>query len=372
MKRLPLVTVLMAVYNGQVYLKGSIESILSQTYRNFEFLIINDCSTDNTLEIVKSYSDDRIKLYSNKKNIGQTKSLNVGLKLAKGKYVARMDADDKAYPEWLSKIVENIEKEKNITALGTSAIVINNTGTIKEIRRMPLDFDEIIFRIFFAPPINHVSVIIKRKDLIKLGGYDEEFNITQDYELWSEMIRKKYCIKNISDILIAYRVHSNSLGFIESNNRGMLEKSETIFRNINSLTCLKIRKTDAMSICKLFYQTNQLTLGEIVKTQELFKDIYRHLNIEYRISEAVIKRCIKNQMLKPYCKFAMHNILKGDLNKAKKILILYRKYYGFHIMPTIILVSIKTNLGIAKKMAYFYEKINEINSKIICYLKLKY
>ena len=98
----PQITVLMAVYNGEKCLNHTIESILNQSFQNFEFLIVNDCSTDNTIELIKSFEDPRIRIHNNAVNLGQTKSLNVGLKLTKGKYIARMDADDYAMPERLA------------------------------------------------------------------------------------------------------------------------------------------------------------------------------------------------------------------------------------------------------------------------------
>ena len=162
MKTNPLVTVLMPVYNGGEYLKLSIKSILAQTYRDFEFLIINDCSTDNSMEIIRSYRDSRIVVHTNAINMGQTKSLNVGIRLAKGKYIARMDADDMAFPSWLKKLVNYIENHPENIAVGTAAIVIDSVGKTKELRRMPTSFSAILFRIFYAPPMNHVSVLFNR------------------------------------------------------------------------------------------------------------------------------------------------------------------------------------------------------------------
>jgi len=93
----------MTVFNGGQYLRRSVQSVLDQTNRDFEFLIVDDASTDNSLELIKSFDDDCIHIYPNEENIGQAKSLNVGLKLAKGKYIARIDADDIAFPKWLEK-----------------------------------------------------------------------------------------------------------------------------------------------------------------------------------------------------------------------------------------------------------------------------
>src|SRR3990170_4187453 len=122
MKKDPLVTVLMAVYNGGRYLKSSIESVLNQTFRDFEFLIINDCSTDDSVKMIESFNDERIIIHHNENNIGQTKSLNVGLKLARGKYIARMDADDMAFPTWVEELVNYFEKNPKYAVIGAAAV----------------------------------------------------------------------------------------------------------------------------------------------------------------------------------------------------------------------------------------------------------
>jgi glycosyltransferase involved in cell wall biosynthesis len=124
----PKVTVLMSVYNGEEHLREAIDSILNQTYKNFEFLIIDDGSTDGSVNIIRSYLDPRIRLIKNKKNIGITRSLNKGLKLARGEYIARMDDDDIAFPERLEKQVRFLNEHVNVGLVGGSDITINGVG----------------------------------------------------------------------------------------------------------------------------------------------------------------------------------------------------------------------------------------------------
>ena len=126
----PKVTVLMSVYNGEKYLQEAIDSILEQTFKDFEFLIINDGSTDKTGEILESYHDLRIKIINNEKNIGLTKSLNKGLKLARGEYIARQDADDISMPERLEKEVEFLETHQDYAVVGAFAKIINKNSEI--------------------------------------------------------------------------------------------------------------------------------------------------------------------------------------------------------------------------------------------------
>src|SRR3990172_12530717 len=129
----PVITVLMSAYNAEKYLREAIESILNQTFKDFEFIIINDCSTDKTKKIIEEYAnkDARIKLINNATNLGLTKSLNIGLKEARGEYVARLDADDVALPERLEKQYEFMNKNRDITLTGAWAEKIYEEGDNK-------------------------------------------------------------------------------------------------------------------------------------------------------------------------------------------------------------------------------------------------
>jgi len=115
----PKISVIMSVYNGEKYLREAIESILNQTFRDFEFIIINDGSTDKTSEILSSYNDPRIVIINNKRNIGLTKSLNKGLKMVKGEYIARQDADDVSLPERLERMVNFLDMNRDVGLLGS-------------------------------------------------------------------------------------------------------------------------------------------------------------------------------------------------------------------------------------------------------------
>jgi len=302
--------------------------------------------------------------------MGQTKSLNVGLRLAKGKYIARMDADDMAFPLWLEKLVNYIKEHPGNIAVGSAAIVIDSEGKIKEFRRMPTNFSEVIFRIFYAPPMNHVSVLFNKDLIWENGGYDEEFKITQDYELWSSLIRNNKRIINISAVLVAFRFHSKSLGFMEANKRGLEEKSETIFRNVNSLTNLKITRNDAEKICKLFYHTAELNLAEFLLAQSNFEKIYLNLKEKFKLPPELIRKGIKTQMLKPYCKLAIYKIQKDDIKEARRTALKYCRRYGFHVMPCLIFLIALTGYGMSRKIPSIYEKWLEIVTRLFLQLKI--
>lgn len=203
-------SVIMSVYNGKKYLKQSIESVLSQSFTNFEFIIVNDASTDNSLAIIKEYEDPRIRLINNETNMGLTKSLNIALKYAKGLYIARQDADDISLPERFSKQMNYLEKNPKIALLGTSAYDINKDGNIiseKIVLKSPTFRDLIA-----APRFVHGSVIYKKNIVLQLGGYDENFKTAQDFELWLR-IADKYEIGNLIEPLYKLRAHDESITF---------------------------------------------------------------------------------------------------------------------------------------------------------------
>ena len=365
MEASPLVTVLMTVYNGSEYLDASVQSIINQTFEDFEFLIINDCSTDDSTKIIESFNDQRIVIYDNEKNIGQTKSLNIGLKLAKGKYIARIDADDTALPKWLERLVGYIKEHPGYAAVSPSVIIIDGEDKRKKIRRVPADFHEIIFQIFYNSPMNHVSVLMNKDLILEHGGYDEEFKITQDYELWSSLVRNNYSITNIPDVLMSCRVHSNSTGFVEADKKALKEKSETIFRNINSFTNLKLVYEDAVEICKLFYHTPDLNPEEFERAENNFSNLYSSMKGEYKLSPRLTENGIKSIMLKPYCKLAISEIQDDELKNARKIALQYCSRYGFRVMPLMIYISTFLGQKMSGKLPFVHEKYLELKTRIL-------
>lgn len=365
----PLVTVLMTVYNGAEYLNASVQSIIDQTFKNFEFLIVNDCSTDDSVKIIKSFKDDRIVIYDNEKNIGQTKSLNIGLKLAKGKYIARIDADDVAFPMWLEKLVGFIRKHPEYAAVSPGVIIIDSVDKRKKIRRVPASFHEIIFHIFYDSPMNHVSVLMNKDLILGHGGYNEAFKITQDYELWSSLVRDNYSITNISDILMSCRVHSSSTLFVEASKKALKEKSETIFRNINSFANLKLTYDDAVGICKLFYHTPELSQEEFELAETNFVKIYSNLKERFRLPYKFVENEVKAIMSKPYCKLAVSCIQNNKIKDARRIALMYCRKYGFSAMLFLIFVTTFSSLEMSKKLPVIYEKWLEIRTGILTRLR---
>lgn len=218
---MPMITVLMSVYNGERFLRESIESILTQTFRDFEFLIINDGSTDKTREIILSYSDPRIRLIDNERNLGLTASLNLGLALATGQLIARQDADDISEPQRLAKQVAFLNVHPEVVLLGTCSNTIDASGQVLYMSTVPYDCDDIRWSDLFFCPFIHSSVIF-RKDIVlsQIGPYNEAYHVAQDHELWSRIV-SRFPVANLREPLVRYRLHP--LSMIASSDLGLVE-----------------------------------------------------------------------------------------------------------------------------------------------------
>jgi glycosyltransferase involved in cell wall biosynthesis len=203
---MPKVTILMAVYNGERYLREAIESILGQSLHDFEFLIINDGSTDSSREVILSYDDPRIRLVDNTRNLGQTRSLNRGLELAEGQFIARQDADDISGPERLAKQVAFLETHTEVALLGTCYTEIDVQGTLIADIPLPCDCTQIRWCLLFFCPFVHSSVMLRKSSVLgQIGFYNETFSYGEDYELWSRIAR---ClpVANLRESLVQYRI----------------------------------------------------------------------------------------------------------------------------------------------------------------------
>ncbi|SKB26457.1 glycosyltransferase [Malaciobacter marinus] len=219
----PLVSVVMSVYNSEKYLHEAIESILNQTYTNFEFIIINDGSTDSSLSIIEENmkKDERIVLIS-RENKGLPYSLNEGIEKAQGKYIARMDADDISLTSRFEEQVRFMEENAEIGICGTAIEVFSEKEINSKIYKNPENHSEMKVRLLFSVCFAHPSVMIKKEILNKYGlEYNIHYTNAQDYELWSK-ISEVTTMANISKILLKYRVSENSITTITDTKRSEL------------------------------------------------------------------------------------------------------------------------------------------------------
>lgn len=222
----PKITVLMAVHNGGKFLREAINSILNQTYSDFDFLIVNDASTDDTLDIVNSYRDNRIRLLHNQRNIGLAASLNLGIDRARGEYIARMDCDDISLPKRLERQVKYLDSNPDICVCGTWAEVIDDQGAKVRDRPMPTG-RALQLRLWLTSPVIHASAMIRRHQLGNTR-YDPSLACAQDFDLWFKL-RKKCKLDNIPEVLLKYRVHHDNIS--QQRKVEQLKNSYTIFIN---------------------------------------------------------------------------------------------------------------------------------------------
>lgn len=202
------VSVLMSVYNSEKYLKGCIDSVLRQTYSNFFFFIIDDKSTDSSLNIINSYSDKRIRLIKNENNIGLTKSLNKAVEQIETKYIARIDADDICEPNRLSSQLAVFEEaDEKLALVGSSAVLINEFG--KNVGQIEVPTSNLKENLFFKNCFIHSTIMVKT-EILKKYKYEEQIKYAQDYNLWVK-ISQNYIITNVKESLIQYRYHPASV-----------------------------------------------------------------------------------------------------------------------------------------------------------------
>jgi len=201
----PLVSVVLPVYNGQEYLKLAIDGVLSQSFNDFELIIINDGSTDMSGEIVRVYLDPRIR-YFEQLNQGLAATLNRGIELARGRYIARQDQDDLYLAGRLQKQVDFLNSHSAVALVGTAAEIWVGGQRSDRSLRHPVDSDVLKFKALFDNQFVHSSVMFRRSVVHELGGYstNKSRQPPEDYELWSRMIRNHKML-NLPDVLTGYR-----------------------------------------------------------------------------------------------------------------------------------------------------------------------
>lgn len=211
MTELPLVTVLLPVYNGEEFILEAARSILDQDYPNFELLLINDGSTDQTDSLIREHllNDNRVR-YHTRLNKGLIETLNEGIFLAQGEYIARMDADDVSHSNRLSRQVEFLEKHPEIAVLGTAYNSITENGKLLGVRKPPSRCSIIKAMFLFGNPFAHPTVMLNKKLIADDLFYDKDFLHAEDYELWLRL-SLKFQLSNLTDICLDYRVLDQSV-----------------------------------------------------------------------------------------------------------------------------------------------------------------
>lgn len=208
----PEISVIMSVYNGGSFLKQAIESILNQEFQNFDFIIVNDGSDDDTSKILDEYSkiDERIKVINNEEKRGLTFSLGLAIAKSNAPFFARMDADDLSLPDRLGKQLDFVKNNPEVAVVSSNAIVIDGNG--REVKKVTLPPDNLFVRLL--PRRNlfvHGSTMIRRASFDIIGGYNKKFLLAQDYDLFLRFLKNGYKLANLSDYLYELRSNPGSL-----------------------------------------------------------------------------------------------------------------------------------------------------------------
>lgn len=266
----PHITVLMPVYNCEQYIHDAVQSILNQTYTDFELLLIDDASTDATVSILKSFSDARIHVIEKPKNTGYTNSLNHGFTMAKGTYIARMDGDDISLPERFTKQVAFMEAHPEVVVCGTNYKLLGSSKRIT----IPVTHDAIKIGLLSGNCVAHPSVMI-RKDVIEqfLKPYDTAKEPAEDYDLWVRLLALGK-LHNLPEVLLEYRTYSNQV----SRKRADEQKKSDIETKFKLLDYLNI----AWNTIEIEFLERHFKKTEVIS----FKDLNVFKHIQKKLADA--------------------------------------------------------------------------------------
>jgi glycosyltransferase involved in cell wall biosynthesis len=221
LRKMPRVSVILPVYNAEIFIEEAVKSILDQTFSDFELILLNDCSTDSTPDILEKFTDHRIRFINNDTNLKVVKTLNKGLDLATGEFIARMDADDIAHPLRLEKQVNFLTKHPETDLVGSW---VQHFGAESTVMKAATEHDHIKVRLFFVNPMFHPAVMFRNERFKKNNlRYEESFKNAEDYGLWVKAI-DTLKFANIPEILLKYRIHAANVSVLKDSNRSLLDE----------------------------------------------------------------------------------------------------------------------------------------------------
>lgn len=272
-KRSPAITVLMSVYNGSRWLDEAISSVLNQTFIDFEFIIVNDGSTDQSLEIIKRFakSDARI-VVINKENTGLADSLNRGIQKARGTWIARLDADDLCEPRRLEKQYKLAMTIPNVVLIGSDLQEIDENGSSGKIRTYPIRHRELRRYLISGKFFAHSSTFFKTEIVRNVGGYRAAFFRAQDYDLWLRMIDSG-CFAAAGEPLIKYRIHSDMLSNYQNT------RPSVMFRWI-ALTDFQLKKSG--------YHISDNALIDLISSHLPIDELFSFLEFRKTIKKLIL------------------------------------------------------------------------------------
>ena len=290
-----LVSVLMPVYNVDMYLKEAIDSILNQTYKNIELIIIDDCSTDNSRSIIESYNDSRIRAFYNNENLQQPRTRNKALKLAKGDYIANMDSDDISYTNRIEEQVKYMEMNSDVDICGCYYQTFG--GKRKQIVKMPVIDEDCKVLSIVTSPVAHPSVMIRRDSIEKYTiQYDPNYKYSQDFELWSRLVFEGVKISNVPKVLLKYRENPTGVTYGHSNESQQYTE-RVISRNLSLLF------------------DNCCNFNDIILNTSDINDLKKNINILLNLKSIHNKLGFSETQIE----YIIYYLIKYLINRLKKI-----------------------------------------------------
>lgn len=332
----PTITVLMPVFNAEKYIGQAIESILGQTFQDFELVIIDDGSTDHSAEKVTAYDDHRIRFFKNERNLGLVYTLNRGIEISRGHYIARMDADDISLPDRLSLQVQFLDTHPAISTIGTNMIFVDADGKGLRTPHWNVPENSVVIHWWLLMGlcgVNHPTVMVRTDTYRKLNGYDSDFIHCEDYELWLRCCRETK-IANLAQACLMYRMHSSNVTSVHNETQ-----RQNVVRALHVAICKLLERSVPIEI------VHDLMLGEPLYSQRsalaanLLEEMLDVFIAETCPSPAEQKeiRCAAADRL---IGMAHHVFLRDPLSSMKLLGKSYR-FSGLQIMPIL-----------ARKIAY--------------------
>ncbi len=234
---MPLVSVVMGTFNGERYLRTAIDSILGQTFRDVELIVIDDCSTDHTPSILNEIKSARVRVVRNERNLGTPHTLNKGISLAVGKYVAFQDHDDLSLPARLSLQTRFLEEHPEVAMVGSSCRIIDASGEVVRDVVAQCDDAELRWSLLWCNPYFQTTLMVRRNVLVEIGGYssDPMYLLSEDYEMMSR-VAMRHRVANLPQLLGCWRMHAHSTSAPESKGKRLLDSRKNIsLRNVRHL-----------------------------------------------------------------------------------------------------------------------------------------
>lgn len=293
------VSVVMPVYNGEKHVEEAIESILSQKFIDFEMIIVDDCSTDNTARILKTFTDSRLRIHRHSQNRGVAAALNTGWRHATASYIAIMHADDISLPQRLARQYDFFEQHPDIGILGCSIQCIDQTGKYLQTFIMQSSAALAGWELHFTCPLAHPTVMLRRDILERTAGYCADMNSVEDYDLWSRASDYTQ-ISNLPEVLLHYRVWEGS---ITAQNQERMERQSTII--VQQITGRRVQQdiTVEEANCLRRLSGSQIgkapgSRGTVRKVVQIVDTLYHHYLERFDCSAEEKRLLVQNVALK--------------------------------------------------------------------------